>query len=104
LTAEFSYLPPPTLQRLKTDDNAARIFAVDWYARAMLARAAKEDGFLDKNPGLAAHAAAEQREVIAKEYLRATVEKDLIPTPEEVEQFKTLNPELCKAPARYRIA
>ncbi|MEW6268357.1 MAG: peptidylprolyl isomerase [Thermodesulfobacteriota bacterium] len=104
LTAEFAFLPPPVLQRLKVDDNAARIFAVDWYARAMLARAAKEDGFLAKHPGLVAAAASSEREVIAKEYLRATTEQELRATEQDVEQYKKLNPELCRLMGRYRIA
>jgi hypothetical protein len=104
LTAEFAYLPPPVLYRLKTDDNSARIFAVDWYARALLVKAAEADGYLAKHPGLVATAASRERELIAKQYLRDTIAEEYKPTDAELEQYRSLHPELCQVPGRYRVA
>jgi hypothetical protein len=103
LKAEFAYLPPPVLQRLRNDDNAARIFAVDWYARALFAKAAKEDGLLAKSPGLVAAATSRERDLIATQYLRQT-EGEFRVTNEEAEQFRKMEPEVCREPGRVHFA
>jgi len=104
LTAEFAYLPPPLLQRLKADDNSARIFAVDWYSRVLFAKAAQDDGFLAQNPGLGAAAAARERDMIAAHYIHKTATEQFHVTDEEVDQYRRMNADFCRAPARYRIA
>jgi hypothetical protein len=103
LTAEFAYLPPPVLQRLKSDDNSARIFAVEWYARALFTKAAQEDGFLKKHPGLESAAASRERDLIAGQFMRETA-GDFRASDEEVAQYRKMDPEICRAPGRLRLA
>jgi PPIC-type PPIASE domain len=104
LIDELSFLPPATLQRLRRDDNYARIFAVQRFHTAMFAAAAEEDGFLARTPGLKGAAAANSADVVSRFYIKNTVLSTLRPSESELDQFYKLNRSLCVDPPRYRLA
>jgi len=105
LTAEFAYLPPGVLRRFHDDDSAARSFAIDYYGALLFAHDARDHGLYDRNPGLQAALAAQQRKMVSIAYLRDLARTDYEPTREEIEQYYALHGErLCRKPARYRLA
>jgi len=104
LIDELTFLPPATLQRLRRDDNYARIFAVQRFQTAMFAAAAEEDGFLARTPGLKGAAASNSADVVSRIYVKDTVLAALRPSESELDQFYKLNRSLCVEPPRYRIA
>jgi hypothetical protein len=99
----LAYQTPGVLQRLREDLNAVRYFAVQWFHRMLFAEAARTDGFLAKNPGLAESAADLARRPIADAYV-AEMENEYTATDAEIEQFYKLHSDRCAAPTRYRIA
>ncbi len=104
IRAEFTYSSPSLLNDVRRSDNAARRVAVEWYANALLAKAAADDELLGKLPGLADAADALRRKMIATRVMRQRLEEKFAPTEEELEQFMRFNEELCQAPARIRVA
>ena len=105
LTAEFARLPPPQLERLHRDDNAARIFAVSWYGDLLLEEEARSTGFLERNQGVELEAAALARQVIGRAYFRDYVEQNYSTTEQELRQiYKIRKDKLCEVPARLRLA
>jgi hypothetical protein len=104
LIATLSFLPPATLQRIRSEDNYARIFAVRWFQNALLAKAAEADGFVSKTPGLASAARAEADDLIAQQYAQVLVDSAIPPTDTEIEQSYKLNKAQCIIAARYHLA
>jgi hypothetical protein len=103
LRSALAYQSAGVLDRLRHDINAARYFAIQWFHRMVFAEAAREDGFLAKNPGLAEAAADLARRPIADAYV-AAAEQEYAATEAEIEQFYKLHSERCRQPLRYRIA
>lgn len=104
IKAEFASGPPSVVQAAKRDDNSARVVAIDWYSTALIAKAAQDDGYLAKDPGLASFADSTKRKIIAKTTLEQYLAKQTQPTQAEIDQFKKLNPELCLREAQFRLA
>ena len=97
LTEEFTRLPPPQLERLHRDDNAARLFAVRWYGDLLLEEEARNTGFLERNQGVELEAATLARQVIGQAYFRDYVEQNYSttdcllytsPSPRDVEESR----------------
>jgi hypothetical protein len=104
IQAELGYEPEPLLQRMREDDNFARVYAVRWFHAEIFAKAAREDGLVAKTPGLGGAAENLGRNLIAREYQDHLLDVEYKPTDNEIEQYYTFNKELCTAPARYHIA
>lgn len=104
ITAEFSWSPPALLSQVRRNDNAVRLLAVEWYSNALIAKAAADDKLLDKMPGLASAATTLRNKMIASRVMPRYVQDKFAPDEQELKQFVDLNPDLCQAPARYRIA
>ncbi len=104
LEAVLAYEPAPLLQRMREDDNFARIFAVRWFHAELFARAAQDDGLLARKPGLGAAAADLGRNLLASEYMREMVEVEQEPTETEIKTYYSMNPELCTPPKRFHLA
>lgn len=105
LAGEFSFLPPPQLSALHRDDNAARIFAVKWYANVLFSMDATRNGLYGRRPGLQAAAQALTRQFVGLEYQDDLKDREYTTTDEELQQIYALDKEkICKVPARYRLA
>jgi parvulin-like peptidyl-prolyl isomerase len=104
LVAELAFLPPATLQRLRRDDNYARIFAVQRFQNAMFVAAAEEEGFVARTPGLKGAAASAAADAIARQYVRGTILPKVRPNQTELEQFYKLNRSLCAEAPSFHFA
>lgn len=104
LRDEFLHLPPPQLDRLRRDDNAARIFAVKWYSNVLFAKDAETNGLYERNPGVKAAAQALSRDVIARAYLEDVMATDFAADEEELRQLYAMEGDkLCRAKPQYRV-
>jgi hypothetical protein len=104
LTAALAFEPQATIDRIHSDENYARIFAVQWFHRALFAKAAKADGLIARTPGLSLAANVQREDQIALAYLRQFIEKEHPPTDAEVEQYYKLHQAAdCTESARYRL-
>jgi hypothetical protein len=104
LQAQLGFEPEPLLQRMREDNNFARVYAVRWFHAEIFAKAARDDGLVAKTPGLAGAADNLGRNLIAREYQDHLLEVEYKPTDNEIQQYYTFNKELCTTPARYHIA
>ncbi|MFP6662696.1 MAG: peptidylprolyl isomerase [Deltaproteobacteria bacterium] len=104
ILAEFAALPPGEIARARTDDFAARNLALNWYHRILFARAAQDDGLLLRKPGLAQAAAAQSRRLVAGAYIDDLAKTRFAPTEQELQQLHDLEPGLCIANPRIRLA
>jgi parvulin-like peptidyl-prolyl isomerase len=104
LEAALSYEPSPILDRMRTDDNFARTFAVRWYEAELFAKAAADDGVIAQRPGLADAARNLGRNLISDEYTKYVLEAEFAPSDVELQSYYTMNKERCVEPARYHLA
>lgn len=105
LTREFGFLPPPQLDQLHRDDNAARIFAVKWYSNLLFAADAARNGLYGRRPGLKAAAQAVSRQFLSLEYQEDLKEREYAVEEKELRQLYDLDKDkICKAPAAYHLA
>jgi hypothetical protein len=104
ITAEFAALPAGMIARARTDDFVARNLALNWYHRVLFARAAQDDGLLGRDPGLARAAAAQARGLVAEAYVRDLAKTRFAVTEPELRQLYQIEPALCAADERIRLA
>lgn len=103
LQAALAYESPGVLKRIHEDRNAMNFFALEWFRRMVFDRAAREDGLLDRSPGLAEAAAERARRLVAERYVEE-LEKDYEPTDDEIDLLYKMHGERCDRPTRYRLA
>ncbi len=103
LEAALGFESPGVLRRIREDPNAVRFFALEWFRRMLFERAAREDGLLDRLPGLEEAAAERARRLVAERYVDE-IQKGYAPTDEELDLFYKMHGERCDRPARYRLA
>lgn len=101
---EFRFAQPAMLAAVRRDDNAARTLAVDWYSNILVAKAAVDDKLIEKQPGLDRAADALRNKFIAKAILARHTEEKVKPETEELHSLMAVNPKLCDAPPRYKVA
>jgi hypothetical protein len=105
ITAQLAYEPAPLLDRLREDDNFARIYAVRWFQAGLFARAAKDDGMLARTPGLEYAAGNLGRNLIADVYTRDLMRTEFKPSDSEIEtHYKVYRDVACATPPRYHLA
>jgi len=104
ITAEFTWSPPALLHQVRRNDNAARMLAIEWYSNALIARAAVDDKILAEMAGLDLAGDTLRRKMIASRVLPRYVSQKFATDERELRQFMDMNEELCRAPARYRVA
>lgn len=103
LQAALGYQTEGILERLRSDLNAVRYFAIQYFHRMLFMEAAQADGLFERKPGLAEAAADLERRPIAEVYV-SEVEKEFEASDAEIEQYYNMHRERCAEPARYRIA
>jgi hypothetical protein len=103
LEAALSFEPAPLLERVRSDDNFGRRYAVRWYEAELFSKAAADDGVVAKVPGLAEASRNLGRNLIADEYLRFVLKEDYAPSDAEIQTYYTMNKERCVEPARYHL-
>jgi hypothetical protein len=104
LEAELAYEQAPILDRIRSDDNFARTYAVRWYEAELFAKAAADDGVAAKIPGLTGAARNLGRNLVADEYVTYVLKEEYAPTDTEIKTYYTMNKERCIEPARYHLA
>lgn len=104
ITQEFTWSPPALLSEVRRNDNSMRLLAVDWYSNKLIAKAAVDDGILDKMPGLASAAESLRTKMIAGRVTPRYVTEHFKSDEQELKQFMTMNEQLCQAPTAYRVA
>ena len=104
ITQEFTWSPPGLLNEVRRNDNSMRLLAVDWYSNKLIAKAAADDKYFEKMPGLANAADSLRTKMIAGRVMPKYVGEHFKSDEAELKQFMTMNEELCQAPATYRVA
>jgi len=103
--AELAYVSPEILAGLVRDQNAARLYAFDWYSRRLFELAAAKEGLFERKPGLRDAADALGRRLIAGEYITDRIASEYEPTAKELRQYYAVNKKTaCVQEARFRVA
>ena len=104
ITQEFTWSPPGLLNEVRRNDNSMRLLAVDWYSNKLIAKAAVDDKFFEKMPGLASAADSLRNKMIAGRVVPKYVGEHFKSDDAELKQFMTMNEQLCQAPTAYHVA
>jgi hypothetical protein len=104
ITQEFTWSLPGLLNEVRRNDNSMRLLAVDWYSNKLIAKAAADDKYFEKMPGLASAADSLRTKMIAGRVMPKYVGEHFKSDEAELRQFMVMNEQLCQAPTTFRVA
>lgn len=95
---------PDSIAQVRFDDNAARTLAMNWYRAQLFARGAKDDGYLEANPGKVAQLNKVRDQVLAADYLTWLMGTKYKPSEMELTQIYKMQPGICASSGKVRLA
>lgn len=104
IQAEFAASPPALIETARYEDFTAHNLAINYYRTKLFAQAARDDGLLERKPGLALAAATQERLVLAAGYTTELLENEFAPSEPELRQLYNVDPSLCATGARIRLS
>lgn len=104
LLAQLGWESESVIAHARSDENAARNLAINWYEAELLARAAADDGILAGTPGLAGAARNVGRRLVVRTYVENLMAKELAPDKTDLQSYYAMYKERCAVPLRLRVA